>query len=73
MSRANRERSERASFIIRGEAARIMVERGETSVARPILEELLGEIDSHNLDDWEAGDVVANTAHIAAGSPLSRL
>jgi type VI secretion system protein ImpA len=59
MGRANRERSERASFVVRGEAARIMVERGETSVARPILDELLAEIDSHNLEDWEAGDVVA--------------
>jgi hypothetical protein len=59
MGRADRETSERASFITRGEAAKIMVERGEVSVARPILDELLQEIDEHNLEDWEAGDVVA--------------
>ncbi len=59
MGRADRETSERASFVTRGEAARIMVERGETSVARPILEELLGAIDQHNLEEWESGGVVA--------------
>jgi type VI secretion system protein ImpA len=59
MGRAERETSERATFVTRGEAARIMVERGETSVARPILEELLGDIDRHSLEEWESGEVVA--------------
>lgn len=59
MTRADRERSERATFITRVEAAAIMVDRGETGVARPILDELVKEIDQHGLDDWEAGNVVA--------------
>jgi type VI secretion system protein ImpA len=59
MGRADRETSERATFVTRVEAARIMVERGETTVARPILEELQGDIDRHNLEEWESGDVVA--------------
>jgi type VI secretion system protein ImpA len=59
MRRADRERSERARFITRAEAAAIMVSRGELGVARPILEELLKEVDEHKLEDWEAGEVVA--------------
>ena len=59
MRRADRERSERARFFSRAEAAAIMVSRGEMAVARPILDELLHEVDQHNLEDWEAGEVVA--------------
>jgi len=59
MRRADRERSERARFITRAEAAAIMVERGELAVARPILDELLQAVDRHNLEEWEAGEVVA--------------
>jgi hypothetical protein len=59
MRRADRERSERARFITRAEAAAIMVGRGELAVARPILDELLQEVDRHSLEDWEAGEVVA--------------
>ena len=59
MRRADRERSERARFITRAEAAAIMVSRGELAVARPILEELLKEVDEHKLENWEAGEVVA--------------
>jgi len=59
MRRADRERSERARFITRAEAAAIMVKRGELAVARPILDELLQEVDRHSLEDWEAGEVVA--------------
>ena len=29
------------------------------AVARPILDELLKEVDEHKLEDWEAGEVVA--------------
>jgi type VI secretion system protein ImpA len=59
MRRADRERSERARFLTRAEAAAIMVGRGELAVARPILDGLLQEVDGHNLDEWEAGEVVA--------------
>ncbi|MBT8398444.1 MAG: type VI secretion system domain-containing protein, partial [Gemmatimonadetes bacterium] len=59
MRRADRERSERARFLTRVEAAAIMVGRGELNVARPILDELLQKVDGHNLDEWEAGEMVA--------------
>ena len=59
MRRGDVERSERARFITRAEAAAIMVSRGEMVVARPILDELLKEVDQHNLEDWEAGEIVA--------------
>ena len=59
MQRADRERSERARFITRAEAAAIMISRGEMAVARPILDDLLKEVDEHKLEDWEAGEVVA--------------
>ncbi|MCJ7629111.1 MAG: type VI secretion system domain-containing protein [Longimicrobiales bacterium] len=59
MRRGDVERSERARFITRAEAAAIMVSRGELVVARPILDELLKEVDQHNLEDWEAGETVA--------------
>jgi type VI secretion system protein ImpA len=59
LRRADAEPSERARFITRAEAAAIMVSRGEMAVARPILDELYKEVDQHNLEDWEAGEVVA--------------
>jgi type VI secretion system protein ImpA len=59
MRRGDVERSERARFITRAEAAAVMVSRGDVAVARPILDELLKEVDEHNLEDWEAGEVVA--------------
>ncbi len=59
MRRADSEKSERARFITRVEAAAIMVARGETAVARPILDDLLKEVDEHKLEDWEAGEAVA--------------
>jgi len=57
--RAHGERSERARFMARVEAAGIMVERGDGPVARPILDELMKEIQEHNLEEWEAGEAVA--------------
>jgi hypothetical protein len=59
MSRARGERSERARFMARVEAAGVMVERGDGSVARPILDELVKKIQEHNLEEWEAGEAVA--------------
>ena len=59
MSRARGERSERARFMARVEAAGIMVERGDGPVARPILDELMKKIQDHSLEDWEAGETVA--------------
>ena len=59
MRRAHGERSERARFMARVEAAGIMVEGGEGPVARPILDELMKQIQEHNLEEWEAGEEVA--------------
>ena len=36
-----------------------MVETGHEAVAMPILKELAGQIDTHQLEEWEAGDTVA--------------
>jgi type VI secretion system protein ImpA len=36
-----------------------MVEAGHQAVAMPMLEELLAAIEMHKLEDWEAGEIVA--------------
>ena len=59
MREADREKSERARFLCRSEAAGIMVEAGLEAVAMPILKELVDEIETHKLEEWEAGDAVA--------------
>lgn len=59
MRHAEQEKSERARFLSRSEAAAIMVDAGLTGVALPILRQLYEQITSHNLEDWEEGEVVA--------------
>jgi len=59
MREVDREKSERARFLRRSQVTGIMVDAGLEKVARPILKELTEQIDAHNLEDWEAGDVVA--------------
>jgi type VI secretion system protein ImpA len=59
MREAVQERSERARFLRRAQAASVMVDAGMEPVALPILRELLERIDAHHLEDWEAGDVIA--------------
>jgi type VI secretion system protein ImpA len=59
MRAAAQEKSERARFLRKSEAARIMVESGLEAVASPILEEMLTLIDEHKLEDWEASETVA--------------
>jgi type VI secretion system protein ImpA len=56
---AAQERSARDRFLRRAEAVSIMVESGREAVAMPILEQLVQEIDKHTLEEWEAGDIVA--------------
>jgi len=53
------ERTPRRQFILKTQVARIMVEAGLEAIALPILRELLERIDAHKLEDWEAGDMVA--------------
>lgn len=59
MERAEHERSQRARFIAKSEAAGIMVSHGMTVVARPILDELLALMEQHQLEAWEPAEVVA--------------
>jgi type VI secretion system protein ImpA len=59
MRESGHERSARARFLRRAQAAHIMVGAGMETVALPMLRELLEQIESHRLEDWEAGDAVA--------------
>jgi type VI secretion system protein ImpA len=56
---ASQERSVRERFLRRTQAAGIMIDVGREAVALPILEELLREIEKHSLEEWEAGETVA--------------
>ncbi|UCC71400.1 MAG: type VI secretion system protein TssA [Gemmatimonadota bacterium] len=59
MAEVEREKSERARFLSRSEIAGIMVDAGHEAVAMPILKELLQKVESHRLEEWEEGGVVA--------------
>ena len=59
MDELAREKSPRARFLRRTQIARLMVESGLEQIAVPILVELLAQIESHKLPEWEAGEVVA--------------
>jgi type VI secretion system protein ImpA len=59
MQAASQEQSERARFLRRLEAARIMVDRGYAAVAQPLLQEMSEQIERHSLEQWEARETVA--------------
>ena len=59
MQAAAQEQSARAKFLRRSEATRIMVSEGMEAVALPILQEMMELIERHSLEDWEAGETVA--------------
>lgn len=59
MREAQQEKSERARFVRRSQATRIMVDNGLESVAMPILQELAALVDKHALEEWEDGETVA--------------
>lgn len=59
MRQADQEKSSRARFVCRAQAAGIMVDAGLEAVAMPILKELLDQIEAHKLEEWESGDLVA--------------
>lgn len=59
MREATQEKSARARFIRRAQAAEIMVAAGMEPIAMPILRELVTQIENHQLEEWEAGDAVA--------------
>jgi type VI secretion system protein ImpA len=54
-----RERSPRGRFIRQTQIAYVMVEAGLDAAARPILESLVSIIDERQLEQWEAGPLVA--------------
>jgi type VI secretion system protein ImpA len=54
-----REHSPRGRFVRQTQIAYVMVEAGHHGVARPILEKLVETIDARNLEEWEAGPLVA--------------
>jgi type VI secretion system protein ImpA len=53
------ERSKRERFLRKSQAARIMVDVGREAVAVPILEDLMREIEQHNLEEWESAEIIA--------------
>jgi type VI secretion system protein ImpA len=59
MRQASQEKSSRARFLRRSQAASIMVESGLESVALPILREMVEQVERHSLEDWEEGETVA--------------
>jgi type VI secretion system protein ImpA len=59
MRALDHETSRRARWIRQAQIARVMVDAGLETVAKPILEQIMAEIESHKLEEWEAGDVVA--------------
>jgi type VI secretion system protein ImpA len=53
------ERSARGRFVAKTRLAAILVEAGQEAIATPILEELLAQIESFKLEEWESGEMVA--------------
>jgi type VI secretion system protein ImpA len=56
---ATQEKSERARFLRRSDAASLMVANGLEAVATPILQEMVQQLDQHNLEEWESGETIA--------------
>ena len=54
-----RERTPRGRFLRHIDIARIMVDSNLEAVAQPILEELQKLIETHQLEQWEAGELIA--------------
>ena len=72
IQKANQERSARARFLRRCEAAAIMVETGLEAVALPILRELSEQVERHNLEEWEEGETVARALSLLSRSLIKR-
>ena len=59
MREAASEKSKRGKFLLQTELASVMVSAGHHPVAQPILEEMIASVESHKLEEWESGDIVA--------------
>ena len=55
----DREKTRRGRFLFQTQLAKIMVDAGHEAVAKPLLEELIASIETHKLEEWESGDLVA--------------
>jgi type VI secretion system protein ImpA len=55
----DREKSARGRFLRQAQLTRIMVESGFEAIARPILDEMLQRMETHRLEEWEAGPLLA--------------
>ena len=59
MQAADKESSARGRALRRAEAAAVMVDHGLAPVAMPILRDIMGQIEDHRLEEWEASETVA--------------
>jgi type VI secretion system protein ImpA len=59
IGRLAQERSLRGRFLQKTRLAAVLVEASQETIAMPILEELLAQIDAYKLEEWEAGEMVA--------------
>ncbi|HEY9228718.1 MAG TPA: type VI secretion system domain-containing protein, partial [Gemmatimonadaceae bacterium] len=59
MRESGREKTSRGRFLMQAHLAKIMVDAGHEAVAMPILEQLIGAVEAHKLEEWEAGELVA--------------
>jgi len=59
MRELDRETSPRARFLRQAQLARIMVDNAMQPIAQPILEDMLKAIETHRLEEWEVGPLVA--------------
>jgi type VI secretion system protein ImpA len=55
----DREKSARGRFLRQAQVTRIMVDSGFDAIARPILDEMLQRVETHKLEEWEAGALLA--------------
>jgi len=61
MREMSQERCGRGKFQRKMQLAQVCLAVGRSTIARPILEELTGEIEKRKLEDWEPSDMVAHT------------
>jgi len=59
MRELSHETSERGRFLRRTQIATIMVDNGLVAVAKPLLQQLIEQIDKFSLSEWEDGAIVS--------------
>ena len=61
MRESGREKTSRGRFLLQAQLARIMVDAGHDTVATPVLDQLMADIETHKLEEWEDGELVASS------------